>query len=98
LPAQFELELAQRFNDIRLEQRRGRGITFHLSIRESLELLDHFIKFSAARSGRAPFASQILGFTKPLTYLRRKLSRIARAIAATHHRIPVWSHTLAVAL
>jgi hypothetical protein len=98
LPAQLEFELSQRFNHIRLEQRRRRRITFHLSIRKPLELVDHFIKFSRTVAGRAPIASQVLSFTKPLAYLRWKLSSVAPTISTTHHSARIWSAALPVAI
>ena len=98
LPAQLELELAQRLNHVCLEQRRRRRITFHLSIRESLQLIDHFIKFSRTVAGRAPITSQVLSFTQPLAYLRRKLSRVAPTLSSTHHSARIWSAALPVAL
>src|SRR5829696_3664322 len=87
LPAKLQLELSQRLNDIRLEQRRSRSITFHRAVGESLELVDHFIKPSRARTGRAPLASQILSFAKSLAYLGRKLSCVSPAVSATHDGI-----------
>ena len=48
---QFELELTQRFNYCLFDVCGGCGISFHASIRESLELFDHFVEPAHAGPG-----------------------------------------------
>jgi hypothetical protein len=62
--AQFELELAQWFDDCFLDVGGSCSVAFHAAVRESFELFDYFVEPASAESGRAPLASQILSFAK----------------------------------
>jgi len=77
LSTQLEFELAQRFDDVGLEQCSRCRITFHLSVSKSSEFLDHFIKSPGAQTRYTPLSPQILSFTKPLANFSRKLTIVA---------------------
>jgi hypothetical protein len=80
LPAQFEFELAQRFDHVGLEICSGGGITVHSAIGHAAELFDHFVETPGGHSRGAPLASQVLCFTQALANFCRKLAVIAPAV------------------
>jgi hypothetical protein len=81
LPAQFEFELAQRFDHVSLEICSGGGITVHSAIGHAAELFDHFVETPGGHSRGAPLASQVLCFTQALANFCRKLAVIAPAVS-----------------
>jgi hypothetical protein len=96
LPAQLELELAERLDDVGLERCGSRSIAFHAPVGESFELFDHFIEPRDIRSGCAPLTPQLLSFVEALAYLSGKLPRIAQAVSSAHHCRTIRTKTLLI--
>lgn len=93
---QFQLQLPQRLDNLRLKQRcRGR-IAFHLSISQTPELFDHFIEAAGAQARRSPFAAEVLRFAKAFANLCGKLPVVAPV--ATNHSGAIETAALPVAL
>lgn len=95
MSAQFQLELAQRFDDVGFEIRRGGGVTFHAAVGQTSQLFDHFVEASGAQTGRAPLPPQVLRFAQTFADLGGELAIVAPAVA---YRTPLWSKTIAAAV
>jgi len=96
LSTQFEFELAQRLDDVGLEQCSRRRITVHLAVSKSSKFLYNFIESSSTQTAYTPLTSQILSFTKPLADFSRKLTVVAPV--ATHLSVTIGAASVSFAL
>ena len=80
-PAQLDLQLSQRVDDLRLERGGGLRLALHAAVRDAAQLFYRAAEFPAPRRAAAQLAPQAFGVAQALAQFRCELARVVRAVA-----------------